>query len=457
MPKKRSSVQIFVADGVGGMRQVEDHRFDESQWTTSVRVPPEEASAWMAQLGTETEERGLNMSTFGQLEADENSGTISFSPATATGSDERIEIAWEKRRGGTLELRPRSKPSGERGVDSAAELIAAVSRRTKEGRLSRLHQRGLLRYDGLPWRGELWLDDETRLGPPSKYPDTLLGPQIVVIDAMVEGIGTHGVAASFQTLLKEIRLFMAVVLGVTMETPQWGYDWISEIDPQLGAMTCKLGIVGYTEQSASEGFPMRGSLRKVEQREATRPGLGPFGIRSDMHERWVPSDIEILWSMFKRLPQKRREQFLSAANALLLAHRMGTEQRTARAAFLVVACEALKPTSKKFQRANVYDVLASLAGLPAANRLKEQSVPPQKVRSQHLHRGELLAGELAPFIMHDYFGDPSFDDMLRDLGMLTRICLIEWLRCGGSYNFVWIQRENGNTLRDASLSSTGGN
>ena len=39
-------------------------------------------------------------------------------------------------------------------------------------------------------------------------------------------------------------------------------------------------------------------------------------------------------------------------------------------------------------------------------------------------------------LVHDYFKDPSFDEMLRELSPITRVCLIEWLRCGGSYKVV---------------------
>ena len=57
---------------------------------------------------------------------------------------------------------------------------------------------------------------------------------------------------------------------------------------------------------------------------------------------------------------------------------------------------------------------------------------PQKVRNNHIHRGTLLAGEL---LTHDYFKDPTFDEMLRTLDQTARICLIEWLRGKGKFNF----------------------
>jgi hypothetical protein len=160
-----------------------------------------------------------------------------------------------------------------------------------------------------------------------------------------------------------------------------------------------------------------------------------------MHEEWVPADIEQLWDSFVRLPSPKREQLLRAGNAYLTAQSMWPDQRTAHAAFLVVACEALKPTGKRHDRMNVYDVVASLVSTGDAQRLRQLSLHPQKVRSEHLHRGKLSAGELFPMLMHDHFKDPSFDEMLRVLSPICRICLVEWLRCEGSYKVIRIGRE----------------
>jgi hypothetical protein len=35
-------------------------------------------------------------------------------------------------------------------------------------------------------------------------------------------------------------------------------------------------------------------------------------------------------------------------------------------------------------------------------------------------------------LIHDYFMDPSFDETLQELASITRSCLVEWLRRGGS-------------------------
>jgi hypothetical protein len=253
---------------------------------------------------------------------------------------------------------------------------------------------------------------------------------------MIEGIGQLGVIASFQKRLRELQVFLGFVLGIRLEISKFEEGWVPEIDTEGRITDCKLRPIGHVELSPQEGFPKPGSARPIERRDVTRPGLGRYGITSDMNELWVPADIEQLWNHFVRLPDSRQEQLLRSDNAYLIAKSMWPDQRAAYATFLVVACEALKPIGKRYDQLNAYDVIASLLNPNEAQRLREQSVHPQKVRSGHLHRGELAAGELAPMVMHDYFMDPSFDEMLRALTAITRQCLIEWVRHGGSYKAV---------------------
>jgi hypothetical protein len=440
MPKQKSSAQIHVADGAGGMRQLTDLRFDAGEWPIELVVPPKDAEAWMAHLSAETEERGWNSSSFSQLDAAENSGTLSVHAASGP-SPATLDIVRERPRG--KELRLRARPSGDPvlALDLAQDFIDAIGARVRTRKVLRAHRQTLLTYDGLPWRGELWLDDSHRLGPPSKYADTLLGPQILIVDAMMEGIGQEGATANFQRRLHELRVFLGFVLGLKLEVSKFERGWAYDVDAEGRFTDCKLRNIGYVELAPQAGFPKRGATRPVERRDVTRPGLGPYGITSDMHEKWVPGDIEQLWRRFMTLPPGKREQLLRAGNAYLIARSMWPDQRTAYAAFLVVACEALKPTGKRYDRMNVYDVVASLVSVSDAQRLRQLSLHPQKIRSQHVHRGKLSAGELLGMLMHDHFMDPSFDEMLRILAAVCRICLIEWLRCDGQYKVIRIRRE----------------
>lgn len=430
MPKRKSGAQTYVADGAGGMRPVTDLRFEDGAWAIDLVVPARDAETWMAYLDAEIEDRGWNSSGFSQLDAEENSGTLSVH-AQIGPSPPTLDIVWEKTRGGDLHLRAR--PSGTPGLslDVAEEFIEAIAKRQLEGKTIRAHRRDLLAYEGLPWRGELWLDDDHRLGPPSMFPDTLIGPQVVIVDAMVEGIGQQGITANFEKRVQEVRVFLGFVLGLTAKPVRWEYGWVPDIDDERHIADCKLRSIGYAELSVTQGFPSAGSAPPIERRDITRPGLGPLGIWPDMDQEWVPGDIEALWATFVRLPGAKRDQLLRAGNSYLIARSMWPDQRTAYAGFLVVACEALKPIGKKHDRKNIYDVVRSFLGEGEAELLRRLPIPPQLTRHRLFHRGELAAGELLPMLIHDYFSDPSFHEMIGELSRITRECLIEWLRREG--------------------------
>ena len=90
----------------------------------------------------------------------------------------------------------------------------------------------------------------------------------------------------------------------------------------------------------------------------------------------------------------------------------------------------------------VRNTLESLVGAGAGESLRTLSVRPQAVRSDHFHRGDLLAGELGALLLSDPFHDPSFDEMLGALATHARVCLIEWLRCSGEYPLLKLPRSN---------------
>src|SRR5438128_274740 len=135
----------------------------------------------------------------------------------------------------------------------------------------------------------------------------------------VEGIGWQGLNANFQKRVYELRIFLSVVLGLTITTSKFEREWICEFDEQLRIRDCRIGQVGYAETYNAAGFPSVGDAPPIERRDVNRPGLGPTGIWSDMHAEWVPRDIEELWRAFTELPGPKREQFLRAGNAYLIA------------------------------------------------------------------------------------------------------------------------------------------
>lgn len=427
----RSSAQVFVADGIRGMRPVEDLRFEEGEWPIDLVVAADGANSWMAHLHADIETRGWSASSFSQLHPAESSGTISVQMATGL-SPPRLDIVYERLRDASLHLRARHGGDPPFPLDEARQFLGRVSERSDAGETDRGHRREFLSYDGLPWRGELWLSSDLRLGPPSKFPEALMGCQVVVVDAMIDGIGQHGITSNFQMRVQELIIFLGFVLGMRLAPVRWHDDWVPEVGSDGRISDCTMRSVGYSEISPVSGFPEVGSAVPVERRDVSRPGLGPFGIRSDMHERWVPSDIEELWGTFVALPYGKREQLMRAGNAYLIAGSMWPDQRTAYATFLVIACESLKPVGKRQNKKNIYHVVKTLLGEAEANRLRQLPAPPQLVRHGLVHRGELRARELGPMLMHDYFMDPSFDDTLRELASITRTCLIEWLRRKGT-------------------------
>ena len=68
---------------------------------------------------------------------------------------------------------------------------------------------------------------------------------------------------------------------------------------------------------------------------------------------------------------------------------------------MVVACESLKPAGRRYEASNVYDVVEGLLGAAETRELRQLRLAPQRIRSRHLHRGELAAGELVPFLLQD--------------------------------------------------------
>jgi hypothetical protein len=95
MVRKKAKSQIMVADGAGGMMTLEDRRFEKGDWPISFETPVagEQAARWSRYLKWGCHKRGWSPSSLGQLERQENSGTI-----TVTGDGApKLDIVWEHR------------------------------------------------------------------------------------------------------------------------------------------------------------------------------------------------------------------------------------------------------------------------------------------------------------------------------------------------------------------------
>src|SRR6266540_2552688 len=229
MPNEKPGAEIRVADGAGDMRTVADLRLEGGDWPIELVASAQHAATWMLHLDAEVEERQWSASSLSQLDALENSGTLTVNAANGP-APPSIQFVWDKSRAGDLRLKARPAGTPPISVDEARRFVEAVNARQRVGKTILVHRRALLAYEGLPWRGELWLDSEHRLGPPSKHPDFLIGPQIVVFDAMVEGIGRHGVDANFAALVQETRVFLGILLGMAPEVSRFHNAWVPVID-----------------------------------------------------------------------------------------------------------------------------------------------------------------------------------------------------------------------------------
>ena len=423
MVKRKSRAEIRTADGSGGMSRVEDLRFEGGEWPVQLEVAGEEADRWLLRLGAECGKRGWQHSALKQIERAENSGTISVK--AADGSD-IVSVVFERHRNGPLKIRARPKSP------ASIELMEATQAAHRAGTLQQFYRRGLLHFDGLPWRGELWLGNSLRLGPPSEQDESaLLGPRYIVVDSQVAGIDWSDALSHFDVLLRETAVFLTVVLRTLVTVPENGkrdWTWTPAAD---GTARCEVRQTGYVETKNPATMP-RPMGRPIPLRSVSRPDWSIGGITAADSEQSPPEDIVALWQAFSRLTRERRQEFLQSGSLYQLALTLLPKFRTASFAFLVAACEALKPEGGEFRDHNAYDVVEALLGKDVADRLRSHPARAQDVRSVHFHRGEFRADEFLPRYFLTSFDDPTFDEGLRHLARVASNAIIEWLKRGGA-------------------------
>src|SRR5262249_50484557 len=200
----------MAADDSGGMTQIQDRRFENVREWPGFDVPKELADSWFRYLSAECQRRGWSCSSFGQLDGKENSGSITIN--TGGPDQPQLAIVWDRRRSGPIKLRYRSAGTSEFLIADAEELFRVITEACRTGVKEKVYCRGQLIYDGLPWRGELWLDDTLRLGPSSRQDETcLLSPRVILVDAYVNGIDVQDALSSFEVMLRELSVFLSVV------------------------------------------------------------------------------------------------------------------------------------------------------------------------------------------------------------------------------------------------------
>lgn len=430
--KAKLRSRITVADGADGMIQVEDRRFERREWPISFEVPVGQAENWFHYLLAECERRGWSSVGMSQLDPRENSGSQMLLAAGA----ERLSITWDRIRGGILKVRAR--PAATLDLAEAQELIHNINQQSSAGATEPIYRWGTLEYEGRAWRGELWLGERLRLGPPSaQYEQAVFGPRAVIIDAVLDCISQGHSLHAHRHLHEELSAFLSVVTGTRFHLPESRRTWTYEITPEGTA--CSVRNLGYIETADHRGMPLSGTFPPVplEPRDETEEQQAVRAMSQT--EQAIPEDIVALWVRYRALTVERQEQFLAASSKFQEVRLHWGQRGTASFTSMVVACEALKPADPRYSEHNVYQVIETLLGKPAAERLRTQlfdqkihpNVHPQAIRNAHLHGGKLYDSEFAHGIVMPNFGDPTFDAASRELFKTTKAAIIEWLRRGG--------------------------
>ena len=250
MVRSKSKALLSTSDGAGGMSPVKDYRFDKGEWPISFEVPheQEQSDRWPRYLSAECNRRGWTVQSHGQIERGENSGTIR--PLDAGGP--QLDIVWERKRGGPMKVRARLPSTSKLAPPDAERFFKELNDSCAAAITEPRYVRGTLQYDGPAWRGEIWLDDKTRLGPPSLQDETaMLGPRIVHVDAMLECIGETDRAFACHRMLQEVSAFLSVVTRKEFRSPQSGRAWTWATDGN----SCEVRILGYLEFANPVSMP----------------------------------------------------------------------------------------------------------------------------------------------------------------------------------------------------------
>ena len=220
MAKAKSSATILVASSSGRMVQLQDERFVLGNWPIQFEISKEQADTWLRYFNAECQQRGWSHGSIAQLEARENSGSVTVN--TDTGAP-GFALVWDRPLDGPMNARVRPLEGSVFTLTHVQEFIARVDERVRVRATEQFYRRGQLQYDGLAWRGELWLDETIRLGPPSlQYDNALLGPRIIIVDALVDGADMLDASHAFQQDLREISAFLSAVMGVRVGIPEHG-------------------------------------------------------------------------------------------------------------------------------------------------------------------------------------------------------------------------------------------
>ena len=424
---------MHVADGKGGMVELRDQRFFSGDWPVRTKISADQADCWFRALSAEIQSMGWSSGSLAQLDRNENSGSYTLRDSN---SEKQISIAWSWKRNRSLQVKVRSIGPHELSTNNLQEFIDATARRCDAGPQQSYYRVGQLTYDGLPWRGELWLKPHLRLGPPALQDETaLLGPRVIFVETMTNAFDAMDATYVFNQQLRELSVFLSVVLGKAIQIPATGRAWTLKIESD-GSAVSEIRNLGYWEPWTRTSLPVPGLVQGVPAFAVTRPDFTKRGLEPTSTEQVVPDDVLDLLGRYSRLAPSLRQQFLKAASKFQEALVHWAERGTLSFALMVVACEALKPADRQFDKHNIYDVVESLLGSATSTRLKQDDIRAQIVRSEHLHVGEFKGLEFDTRALASPLRDPTFDEARRVLFSVSRATIIQWILSGGSARLV---------------------
>lgn len=433
MAKHRIIATTLIADGKARLVEAPDLRFDQGDWPIEFDVESEHADEWFAQFRHVCSQRKWSGGGTTELDSTENSGT--WIVREREGGQPPVAIMiWERGRDALLKIKVRPGPA--LGMDGVNELLQGVNERVRERYRETHHHFGYLEYFGKPWRGEIWFGESLRLGPPANsWEEAIHGPRVIVVDADVCGIGRSHAATEFERQMCELAVFLALFLRNDFDRrpPVQMWSWKTTVD---GDTECEVRQHGYFENRDSNEMPKPGAEEPIELVAVRRPRLDDDYLHADSNQIVLPDDIHVYWQAFQQLASEPRRQFLEAGKTYQLAQRIWTDFQSASFALAVVACEALKPRERAHKKRRgrnpgLFEIIEALLGPESAEKLRGQTMNPQRLRDKHLHLGELFSGELDPSIFTTTFHDPSFFDVHRMMMRYASAAILEWLRRGG--------------------------
>ena len=126
----------------------------------------------------------------------------------------------------------------------------------------------------------------------------ILSTRVILVDALVQGIDRIDAASRFQIILRELSVFLSVVMQREVSVPSGGRVWVwTSANGQLEI--CDIRNLGYYEQELRSEMPQRaGEIGAITMRPVARPDFTLRGVTLGDTELQMPADITGLWQTF---------------------------------------------------------------------------------------------------------------------------------------------------------------